>query len=73
MAQRVQESIIGVDVSKNTLDVYVLASEESCSISNDSESIEHWLDSCCGPVRVAIEPTNSYRIDFAQATHSRGH
>lgn len=73
MAQRVQESIIGVDVSKNTLDVYVLASEEFCSIDNEVKSIERWLDGSTGPLCVAIEPTNSYHIAFAQAAHSRGH
>jgi transposase len=73
MAQRVRESIIGVDVSKNTLDVYVLASEETCSIDNEVKSIERWLDGSAGPLCVAIEPTNSYHIAFAQAAHSRGH
>lgn len=73
MAQQVQESIIGVDVSKKTLDVYMLASEETCSIDNEVKSIERWLDSSADPLRVAIEPTNSYHIVFAQAAHSRGH
>lgn len=73
MAQRVQEYIIGVDVAKNTLDVYVLASEQFCSINNDAESIESWLDSWAGPLRLAIEPTNSYHIALAQAAYSRGH
>lgn len=73
MAQRVQESIIGVDVSKKTLDVYMLASEETCSINNEVKSIERWLDGSAGRLCVAIEPTNSYHIAFAQAAHSRGH
>ena len=73
MAQRVQESVIGVDVSKNTLDVNVLASEETCSIDNEVKSIKRWLDGSSGPLCAGIEPTNSYHIAFAQAAHSRGH
>jgi transposase len=73
MAQQVQEYIIGVDVSKNRLDLYMLASEQNFAINNDIESIERWLDSSAGPLRLAIEPTNSYHIAFAQAAYSRGH
>ncbi len=73
MTQRVEEYIIGVDVSKNKLDLYVLATDQSYSITNDTESIEQWLETYSGPIRLAMEPTNTYHLAVAHAAYARGH
>lgn len=73
MTQPVEKYIIGVDVSKNKLDLYVLATDQSYSIINDTESIEQWLDSWFGPIRVAIKPTNTYHLAVAHAAYAREH
>lgn len=51
---------VGVDVSKQRLDVFELTSGEAYSIPNTLESMEQWLDRFQRPIQVAIEPTNSY-------------
>ena len=73
MTQLIDENIIGIDVSKNTLDVYVSATDQSCCIANDAESIETWLAQQTGSIRLAIEPTNTYHLAIATAAHTRGH
>lgn len=73
MTQRIEECIVGVDVSKHTLEVYVLATDQLCCIANETESIESWLDKQTGPIRLAIEPTNTYHLGLATAAYTRGH
>ena len=73
MAKRVEKFIVGVDVSKDQLDLHLLVTDQLVSISNNSESIEHWLDSSPGPICLAIEPTNIYHLAIAHAAHARGH
>ena len=64
---------VGVDVSKQRLDVFELGSGEAYSIPNTLESVEQWLDRFQCPIQVAIESTNSYHELVTQATHARGH
>ena len=73
MEQRVRENIVGVDVAKDTLEVFELHSEEVYSIANEGEAIEQWLARWKVPIRLAIEPTNRYHEAVAQAAHARGH
>lgn len=73
MTQQIEKRIVGVDVAKHTLDVYVLATDQTDSIANEPEAIESWLDSQPGPIRLAIEPTNNYHLGLASAAHGRGH
>lgn len=40
---------------------------------NDTESIEQWLDRWSGPLRLAMEPTNTYHLAIAHAAQARGH
>ena len=40
---------------------------------NSLNAIEQWLDRFQIPIRIAIEPTNSYHELVTQATHARGH
>jgi transposase len=73
MAQRVKENIVGVDVSKDRLDVFELETNQSYSVPNELEAIEQWLERWEVPMRLAIEPTNRYHQAVAEAAHARGH
>ena len=73
MKQNETRLSVGVDVSKQRLDVFELGSGEAYSIPNTLESVEQWLDRFQIPIRVAIEPTNSYHELVTQAAHARGH
>jgi transposase len=73
MTQPVPQYTVGVDVSKRTLDCYKLATDHSSVIANAAESIEQWLDRWSGPIRLAMEPTNTYHLAIAHAAHARGH
>ena len=73
MAQRVRENIVGVDVSKDKLDVFEWETNQSYSIRNEFGAIEQWLKRWEVPIRLAIEPTNRYHQTVAQAAHARGH
>ena len=67
MAQRVRENIVGVDVSKDKLDMFELETKRVYSIPNDLEAIEQWLAKWEVPIRLAIEPTNRYHYAVAEA------
>ena len=73
MAQPVRENIVGVDVSKDKLDVFELETNQCYSISNELEAIEQWLEKWEVPMRLAIEPTNRYHQAVAEAAYARGH
>ena len=73
MAQQVTQIIVGIDVSKERLDLFELESGQSYSIPNQIEAIEQWLQQWVAPIRLAIEPTNRYHLAVAQAAHAQGH
>lgn len=73
MAHRVSYKVIGIDVSKRTLEVFEYGTEQSFSIANDSASIEQWLAQWEVVVQFALEPTNRYHLLFAERVHERGH
>ena len=73
MAQRVRENIVGVDVSKDKLDVFEWETNQSYSIRNEFGAIEQWLKRWEVPIRLAIEPTNRYHQTVAEAAHTLGH
>jgi len=73
MAQRVRENIVGVDVSKDKLDVFEWETNQSYSIPNEFEAIAQWLKRWAVPIRLAIEPTNRYHQTVAEAAHTLGH
>ena len=60
MKQNETRMTVGVDVSKQRLDVFELGSGEAYSIPNSLDAIAQWLDRFQIPSRVAIEPTNRY-------------
>jgi transposase len=73
MAQQNNAIIIGIDVCKDTLDIFEHESGRAYSIDNDATSIETWLDSKEGRLQLAIEPTNRYHEAVAEAAYARGH
>jgi transposase len=73
MAQQDSAIIIGIDVCKDTLDIFEHESGRADSIGNDATSIETWLDSKEGRLQLAIEPTNRYHEAVAEAAYARGH
>ncbi len=73
MAQPVRENIVGVDVSKDKLEVFELETKQCYAISNELEAIEQWLEKWEVPMRLAIEPTNRYHQAVAEAAYARGH
>jgi len=73
MTQLGNERIVGVDVSKDRLDLYEWDSKCPDSIANDINAIDRWLDGFSLPVRFAIEPTNQFHIALAERAHVRGH
>ena len=50
---------VGVDVSKQRLEVFELGSGEAYSMPNSLDAVEQWLGRFQHPIQVAIEPTNS--------------
>ena len=63
----------GRRLEKNTLDLYELATDHSSVIANDTGSIEQRLDRWSGPLRLAMEPTNTYHLAIACTAQARGH
>jgi transposase len=73
MAQQEDRIIIGIDVCKDTLDLFEHESGRAYSIRNDATSIETWLESQAGRLQLATEPTNHYHEAVAEAAYARGH
>ncbi len=73
MAQPSNGHIIGLDVSKATLDVFEWDTERAYSIANEATAIEHWLAGLDAPARLAIEPTNTYHRVVAVAAYAQRH
>ena len=64
---------VGVDVSKQRLEVFELGTGEASSSPNSLDAVEQWFGRLLAPIRVAIEPTNSYHESVTQVAHARGH
>lgn len=73
MAKRVEEIIVGVDVSKAWLDTYRMDREQSGQFENDAGAIEAWLAELAGPAALAVEATNDYHEVLVTAAMSWGH
>lgn len=73
MAQRVTQHIVGVDVSKDTLDVFEWETKDCYSVPNKHEAIEGWLARFETPIRLALEPTGRYHQALAESAYARGH
>ena len=63
VANRVEEITLGIDVSKNTLEICIWPSRDTMTIDNESAAIKRLLRSLSGPIRIAIEPTSTYHLE----------
>jgi transposase len=68
------ECFVGIDVSKDRLDVHVLPSGEAFSVSSDGESVGLLADrlSALRPVTVALEATGGFEVVAAGILASSG-
>lgn len=73
MAIPVEKITLGIDVSKETLDVYRWDNAQRWQLANDAKAIRKLLKSFTGPVQIAIEPTSSYHLAVVEIAHSLGH
>lgn len=65
---------IGIDVSKATLDIHIRPSEETFTVSNDSEGIETLIAhlKSLAPERVVMEATGGFEIPVASVLTDAG-
>ena len=65
---------IGIDVSKDTLELCVEHTSHVTTLDNTPEAIAAWLSSLPPlPILLAIEPTNTYHLDLLCAADQAGH
>ncbi|WP_299870223.1 transposase [uncultured Roseobacter sp.] len=65
---------IGVDISKDQLDIHVLPSGEAMTVKNSGHGFRkmvRWFRKL-DPEIIVFEPTGSYHRAFAQAMHAAG-
>lgn len=72
MANRVQPTLVGVDVGKAELVVSVNG-DEAVTLPNTVKAIRAWLRSWQGPLAVALEATNDFHLALAEEAHRQGH
>ena len=70
MAIPVEKITLGIDVCKDTLDVYRWDDEQRWQLANDAKAIRKLLKSFTGPVQICIEPTSSYHLTVVEVAHS---
>jgi transposase len=72
VAKLVTEITLGIDVCKDELVICDWHTEQLSTLENQATDIKVWLKSLYGPVRIAIEPTSSYHLEFVEQAHALG-
>ncbi len=72
MSKLVSQITLGVDVSKDELVICAWDTAELTMLPNQGSTIKAWLKSLYGPVRIAIEPTSIYHLEFVEQAHVLG-
>lgn len=72
MANRVQPTRVGVDVSKAEL-VLSVNGDEAVTLPNTRKAIRSWLRSWPVSLEVALEATNDFHLAPAEEAHRQGH
>lgn len=72
MAKEVEEVTLGIDVSKQHLEVFDSDSEAVRVIDNGPDSINRFLDGFSGPVSLAVEATNVFHERLVTMALARG-
>ncbi len=72
MAKRVEEVTLGIDVSKQHLEVFDSDSKAVRVIDNDQDTIGRFLNGFSGPAAVAVEATNVFHETLVTLALARG-
>lgn len=72
VAAQVQKITMGVDVSKDKLDIYQSLTGQRWQIDNDSAAIAGWLSAFNQSLRIALEPTSTYHLALIRQAHRAG-
>lgn len=72
MANQVQPSLVGVDVSKAEL-VLSINGDTPFTLPNTPKAIRQWLRQMAGPLELAMEATSHFHFTLADETQKRGH
>ena len=72
MAKAVTKSTLGTDVSKDELVICDWDTKEIITLENNASTIKDWFENLYGPVRIAIEPTSNYHLEFVERAHALG-
>lgn len=73
MAKPVTKITLGIDVAKDQLVICQWGCEQLLTLVNQPAEIQAWLETLCGPVRLAIEPTSHYHLAVVEAALASGH
>ncbi len=73
MASSSEKITLGIDVSKDKIDVFCWESSESWTLPNERAAVTKLLESLTGTVRIAIEPTSDYHLTAVEAALSLNH
>ncbi len=72
MSKLVTQITFGIDVSKAELVICDWDSGEIIKLENKGSTINAWLEALYDPVRMAIEPTSHYHLEFVEQAHALG-
>jgi len=70
VSKAVCEITLGIDVSKDELVIFDWDTEQITRLVNQADEIKAWLGALYGPVRIAIEPTSNYHLEFVEQAHA---
>ncbi len=74
MAMTVRTTFVGIDVSKEYLDISSDPQGPTLRVPNQPRDIQRWLKSLPpGPVAIALEATSTYHLELAMRAHQAGH
>lgn len=72
MAKPVSKITLGIDVSKQQLEICQWPDSATVTVANQADAIQAWLRSVPAPARVALEPTNHYHLQLVAMLVARG-
>ena len=73
MAKQVEEVTLGIDVSKQHLEVFDSDSKAVQIIENDPDTVGRFLNQFSGPVAIAVEATNVFHETLITMALARGY
>lgn len=73
MAKLVSKITLGVDVSKDKVDICNWDTQKLVCLSNEAAEIRRWLKALHGPVRIAVESTSDYHLELVEEAQALGY